>query len=101
MATKTAKKTAAKRITAAKAKAIKGAKARATKAAKAKAAKPATATKADAKAPKGGHQDRPAAGLACRQGRFQRRALQGAGLAAAHVARGDQPAHRQRQARAR
>lgn len=40
MATKS-KKTAAKRITAAKAKAIKGAKGRATKAAKAKAAKPA------------------------------------------------------------
>jgi transposase len=41
MATKKTKKTAAKRITAAKTKAIKGAKARAAKTAKAKADKPA------------------------------------------------------------
>jgi hypothetical protein len=53
MATKS-KKTAAKRITAAKAKAIKGAKGRATKAAKAKTAKPAAKAQAAAGAPKAG-----------------------------------------------
>jgi hypothetical protein len=65
--TKSTKKPAAKRSTKAKGKAVKAAKKPAAK------AKPGRAS--------GRHQDGPAAGLACRQGRFQRRALRGAGLA--------------------
>jgi hypothetical protein len=76
--TKSTKKPAAERSTKAKGKAVKAAKKPAAK------AKPGRAS--------GRHQDGPAAGLACRQGRFQRRALRGAGLAAPYVARGGQPA---------
>jgi hypothetical protein len=90
--TKTTKKPASTRTAAAKGKAVKAAK------------KPAEGRQGQARCQgraSGRHQDGPAAGLACRQGRFQRRALRGAGLAAAYVARGDQPAPRQRRTVAR